>query len=99
MLSARQIQVLAINFPESPYYKNSSFYQSSDISWPTGDSVMAEVTALQAIYPCFHVYDAYQNGNNDYTDADAYNSPHLCPVGAQKLSVRVDSIIKGILGN
>jgi hypothetical protein len=60
---------------------------------------MEQVTSLQTKYPYFHVYDAYQNGNNDYTDADAYNSDHLCPTGAQKLTVRLDSLIQGILNN
>jgi len=97
MLSSLHIHLLAINFPESPYFKNTDHYESGNISWPTGEAVMAQVTALQANYPYFHVYDAYQNGNHDYGDSDAANSNHLCPHGARKLSLRLDSLIHGFL--
>lgn len=35
--------------------------------------------------------------NHDYTDADASENSHLCSVGAQKLSARLDSIAHMIL--
>jgi formylglycine-generating enzyme required for sulfatase activity len=95
--SARSIHLLAINFPESPYYKNTGHYLKSGPSWETGRAVLAQLEALQSIYPYFHVYDAYQDGNHDYTDEDAFTDNQLCPHGAEKLGTRLDSVIQKIL--
>ena len=96
-LAARKVHLLMINFPESPAYKNTDHYNMDGASWPTGMAVVRQLEALQDSSPYFHFYDAYQNGNHDYTDAEAQNWNHLCPVGAAKLSTRLDSLIHTIL--
>jgi len=58
---------------------------------------MGILRTLESEYPYFPVYDAYRDGNHDYTDEDALNWNHLCPHGAAKLSARLDSVILGIL--
>ena len=97
LLSAHQIHLLAISFPESPYYKNLGRYGIYGPTMETGIAVMAQFDSLQNVYPYFHVYDAYLYGNNDYTDEDAYDWDHLCPVGAAKLSGRLAVVIDSIL--
>jgi enolase len=97
LLSAHKIHLLAINFPESPYYKSTDHYQGDGPSWETGRAVLAQVKDLENSYPFFHVYDAYDDSNHDYTDEDAANWNHLCPNGAKKLSIRLDSLIQTIL--
>jgi hypothetical protein len=96
-LAALKIHFLMINFPESPAYKNTDHYGRDGPSWPTGKAVMAQFQSLGNGNPYFHFYDAYQNGNHDYTDEDASNWNHLCHVGAAKISARLDSLIQGIL--
>ena len=96
-LAALKIHFLMINFPESPAYKNTDHYGRDGPSWPTGKAVMAQFQSLGNGNPYFHFYDAYQNGNHDYTDEDAANWNHLCHVGAAKISARLDSLIQGIL--
>ena len=95
--SAHNVHLLAINFPESPYYKNTSFYGRLGPDWETGRAVLAQLKALETIYPYFHVYDAYNDGNNDYTDGDATDIDQLCPNGAKKLTGRLDTLIDSIL--
>ena len=59
--------------------------------------MMSQLRNLESQYPYFHVYDAYQDGNHDYTDADARDCNHLCSVGAAKLTGRLDTLIASIL--
>jgi uncharacterized protein (TIGR02171 family) len=96
-LATLKIHLLMINFPESPAFKNTDHYESSGPSWETGKAVMLQFQSLKNGNPYFHFYDAYLDGNHDYTDADASNSNHLCSVGAAKLSARLDSLIQTIL--
>jgi uncharacterized protein (TIGR02171 family) len=95
--SAYGIHLIAINFPESPYYKQTDHYLCAGPSWKTGKAVLAQIKNLENKYPYFHVYDAYQDGNHDFTDEDAHDFNHLCPIGAKKLSQRLDTQIQKIL--
>jgi uncharacterized protein (TIGR02171 family) len=97
--AARKIHVLMVVFPESPGYKNTDFFTRGGPSWETGRAVIAELKGLETENPYFHLYDAYNFGDHDYTDADAFNWNHLCPAGAVKLTKRLDTVIHGILGN
>jgi uncharacterized protein (TIGR02171 family) len=96
-LSAHRIHLLAVNFPENPAYKNTIAYSRGGPTWDVAHQVMDTLRKLEAQKPYFHIYDAYLDGNHDYTDQDAHNTNHLCSVGAEKLSVRVDSVIRNIL--
>jgi uncharacterized protein (TIGR02171 family) len=95
--AAAKVQVLMINFPESPAYKNTDHYQRPGPSWATGKDVVDRLKSLETTFPNFHFYDAYNNGDHDYTDADAGNWNHLNPRGAAKLTSRLDSLIRTIL--
>jgi hypothetical protein len=97
--AAANVAVLMINFPESPAYKNTDHYTRGGPSWATGRAVVAQLRSLESAYPNFHFYDAYNNGNHDYTDDEAQNWNHLCPRGAAKLSGRLDSLIHRILSD
>jgi uncharacterized protein (TIGR02171 family) len=96
-LNALHIQFLVINFPESPAYKNTSFYSASGLSWQTGEAVMQKFKSFEQAYQYYHFYDAYNNGNHDYADSEAFNASHLCSKGAAKLSHRLDSLINTFL--
>jgi uncharacterized protein (TIGR02171 family) len=97
-LSALKIHFLVVNFPESPAYKNTAFYDIYGIPRATGDSIMQKFKSFEQGNPYYHFYDAYNDGNHDYADSDAQNSNHLCPqTGAVKLSRRLDSLIHTFL--
>lgn len=95
--SARNIHLLVINFPESPYYKNASYYTRFGPGWETGREVIAQIKALERMYPYFHFYDANLDGNHDYTYDDAADYDRLCPQGAAKLSGRISTLIDSII--
>jgi uncharacterized protein (TIGR02171 family) len=96
-LSSLNIHFLVVNFPESPAYRNTSEYNISGLSWSTGEAVMEKFGTFEQGNPFYHFYDAYSNGNHDYADSEACNVNHLCPKGARKLSIRIDSLINTFL--
>ena len=91
-LAAKGIHLILINFPMSPKYKNTAYYSSDGPSWATATAVVVQFRALEASNSYFHFYDAYNNGVNDYSDADAFNCNHLCPNGAAKLTARLNTL-------
>ena len=96
-LSLRHVHLLMINFPESPYYRNTSYFTRFGPGWETGRAVIAQLKALDDMYPYFHFYDAYLEGNHDYTNGEATSYDRLCPVGAAKLTGRVKRLIDSVL--
>jgi uncharacterized protein (TIGR02171 family) len=92
------IHLLMINFPESPAYKSTDHFTRAGPSWATGEAVVQQLKALENTYANFHFYDAYNNGNHDYTDADASNWNHLCATGAAKLTARINPLIHSYIG-
>ncbi len=61
---------------------------------------MAQHSALQDSFPSYvHFYDGNLDGYHDYVDSEAFNFDHLCPAGARKFSIRMDSVVHEILGH
>jgi uncharacterized protein (TIGR02171 family) len=99
-LAGRKIHFLFYITPESPFYKNTASFGLYGPGWETGKAVVKQIVSLQDSFPGYaHFYDAYLNGNHDYTDEEAANFDHLCPAGAKKLSIRIDSLINVILNH
>jgi uncharacterized protein (TIGR02171 family) len=97
-LSARKIHFLTYTTPESPYYQSTESYGFQGPSRATADTVISMLLALQDSFPYFHFYDGNMWGNHGFVDSEAQNQDHLCPVGARKFSIRLDSIVQTILG-
>ncbi len=99
-LAQRGIHFLIYLTPESPFYGNFNTYDAAGPNIQTAGMIISELIALQDSVPgFFHFYDANKFGNHDFTDADAYDAAHLCTIGAQKFSVRLDSLVKVLLGS
>ncbi len=96
-LSARGIHLLVINFPVSPYYKNSSSYSTWGPSWGTATEILNHIRSLESQNPNFHFYDVNLNGNHDFSDGDANNENHLSGQGASKLTSRLNTVIDSLL--
>ncbi len=95
-LGSHGITWIVINFPVDPAYKNTSVCGPTGPVWQTEHDLFQILSADTSTNKFFHFYDANLDGNHDYGDSDAYldgNSDHLCSVGAEKLTGRVDSII------
>jgi uncharacterized protein (TIGR02171 family) len=88
---------IMIDYPMSPYYKNTEYYGPFGPSRTTAHEITQNLRALEASNRFFHLDDANMDGNHDYTSAEAGNENHLVYAGAEKLSTRVDSLIHAIL--
>jgi hypothetical protein len=86
-----------IDYPVSPYYKNTEYYGPFGPSRTTAHEITHALRVLEISNRFFHLYDANMDGNHDYADAEAGNENHLVYAGAEKLSARLDSLIHEIL--
>jgi hypothetical protein len=96
-LDSLKIHCLLYLTPESPFYKNTPYYTRYGPTWEMGRKIVDQFKTLADSLPYCHFYDAYNEGNHDYTDEDAYDWDHLSGSGAKKFSTRVDSIVRVIL--
>jgi uncharacterized protein (TIGR02171 family) len=92
-VSARKIHLVLVNFPQSPGYKTTGYYQKQGPGWQAAADVVAQAKGLEAISPYIHFYDAYDFGNHDYSADEAHDADHLSAKGAAKLTVRLDSLV------
>ena len=98
-LRNKGVHWILINFPVSPYYKNTQAYSTWGPSWQTAHDILQSLRQIDSTNDYFHFYDANDDGNHDYNSTiDAFDEDHLSSLGAAKLSMRVDSIIHLILG-
>jgi uncharacterized protein (TIGR02171 family) len=96
-LAQKQIHLLMVVTPESPYYRTTTAYTRYGPLRPDGEKLVAALDSMTINNPYCHFYDANKAGNHDYSDAEASDWDHLCDAGAKKLSRRLDTLIHGIL--
>jgi formylglycine-generating enzyme required for sulfatase activity len=89
----RGIHVLVVYLPESPGYLTDAMVGRLGPSHATYRQVRDWLRALEASNAYFHYYDAHNEGDHDYTDADAMDCQHLSNIGALKMSARIDSVL------
>jgi uncharacterized protein (TIGR02171 family) len=97
-LRNRGVHFLVINFPISPYYKNTGYYSWAGPSRNTAHEIISVMERLDTTNAFLHFYDANMDGDHDYGNDEAANEAHLSELGAVKLTGRVDSLIHSILG-
>jgi hypothetical protein len=90
----RKIQVVLVNFPQSPYYSNSPYMGKYGPTWSTWRNLSEKILGLQAAHAYLHNYDANKDGHHDYDSASFTNEDHLGRLGAAILSARLDSLIR-----
>jgi uncharacterized protein (TIGR02171 family) len=96
-LSARRIHLLIFIGPENPAYYSLNACGAFGPNLATGHAVIAAFKARELQNPYFHFYDGNIFGQHDYPSEDFFDDSHLCYAGAQKFSMRMDSLIQGIL--
>ena len=89
--------MLLVNFPTDPNYHTAECYNTQEIPISTAHEILVQFKRLETENPYFHLYDAYLDGQHDYTGAEAFDVGHLNGIGAEKMSTRVDSVIGAIL--
>jgi formylglycine-generating enzyme required for sulfatase activity len=92
-LAARGIHCFVVEYPENPAYKTTVSVGRYGPSHATYDTIGMWLRALERKNPYFHFYDANNNGDHDYSDAEALDANHLGYLGARKLSRRLDSLL------
>lgn len=85
--------VVGIVFPQSPLYAETGSFGRHGPPRSIAQKTLVHLDSLAAKYPHFVMMDEYHYGAHDYTDEMALDFDHLCVTGAQKLSLRLDSLL------
>jgi uncharacterized protein (TIGR02171 family) len=93
LLANKKLHCVMVNFPVSPHYKDMQYYGYYGPSWSTAEAILGDMRQIERENSYFHFYDANNDGNHDYTNAEALNQNHLDSLGANKLTLRVDSLL------
>lgn len=80
--------------PENPRYKETGSFGKQGLRRSQAPSLIAQIDSLSLKYPNFILMDENKMGDHDYTDEMAHDTDHLSPLGAEKLTLRLDSLIK-----
>jgi uncharacterized protein (TIGR02171 family) len=96
-LRKKGVHWIMIDMPVSPHYKNSPNYSFWGPARQTALDVQRKMSDIEHANPYFHFYNANMNGNHDYSDDEAQDENHLCASGANKLTVRLDSLIRTLI--
>lgn len=92
------VTVVGVVFPISPYYKNTGSYGRYGLRRSTAKKLMKRLEKLAAENDYFALMDENKMGNHDYLGDESFDYDHLCKPGAEKLTMRLDSLLK-ILDN
>lgn len=96
-LAARGIEVVLVNFPVSPHFRNTPRAGRWEPYWNTYHEIVKRLGDLEKSSPRIHFVDANLDGLHDYPDADALDWDHLASSGASRLSRRLDSLVEARL--
>lgn len=90
---------MGIVFPQSPKYKKTGAFGRHGFKRSDAIKFIDKIKAWQEYYPNFHFMDENKMGYHDYTDEMAYDYDHLSYIGAQKLTLKLDTSLKQWLVN
>ena len=88
------VTVVGVVFPISPYYKNTGSYGRYGLRRSTAKMLMERLEKLAAENDYFVLMDENKMGNHDYLGDVSFDYDHLCKSGAEKLTMRLDSLLK-----
>lgn len=96
-LNGLGINLLLYITPESPAFAEHNYSGVNGPSVDVGRQIVARFKEFENRYPFFHLYDANQFGNHDYSTSEFIDPDHLCTDGAAKFSKRIDSVMTTIM--
>jgi len=94
LAAEKNIYVIALETPQNPAYKNTGAYGIDGILRSEAPALLKKIQNISKDYPNFIFMDENKMGSHDYTSEMAYDDSHLGALGAEKLSLRLDSLIK-----
>ena len=90
----KNIYIIGIIFPQAPQYKNTGAFGAYGLPRSIAVQKIAYLDSLDKAEPYFILMDENKMGDHDYSDEMAHNRDHLSFLGAQKLTARIDSVLR-----
>ena len=94
----QNVVVVGVVFPISPYYRNTGSYGRHGMRRSTAEMLLKRLEELAETDKNFVLMDENRMGNHDYAGRVANDYDHLCYLGAQKLTLRLDSLLNTLDG-
>ena len=90
----KNIILIGVITPQNPRYKETGAFGFHGLLRSETPALIQEIDNISKTYPNFILMDENKMGNHDYTDDMAFDTDHLSALGAEKLTHRLDSLIK-----
>ena len=90
------VVVVGVIFPLSPYYRNTGSYGRHGMRRSVAEQLVMRLEKVAAESKNFVLMDENKMGNHDYLGEVSYDYDHLCIAGAEKLTMRLDSLLKAL---
>ena len=88
------VYVIGVVFPQSPGFKKTGAFGRYGLRRSETPALLQELQDLSKVYPHFIFVDENKMGDHDYKDSMAQNRDHLCSSGAERMTTRLDSLLK-----
>lgn len=94
MARARNIMVVGVIFPISPYYKETGSYGRHGMQRSHAKLIIEEIKKIADSESNFVLMDENKFGEHDYPSTMALDCDHLNARGAKRLSSRLNALVK-----
>lgn len=94
LAAKNDVKVVAVEFPQNPNYKNVNAYGKYGVRNSDAPEILGRIEALTEKYSNFIFFDQNKMGNHDYESGMNYDDDHLCRAGAERMTLRLDSLLK-----
>lgn len=94
VLDEKGINAVGLVYPQSPLYRETGAYGRHGVPRSLAEQTLKHLDSLSLRYSNFILLDENKMGAHDYTDDMAMDYDHLSAVGAKRLSMRLDSLLK-----
>ena len=93
-VSKKNIYVIGIIFPQAPMYKKTGSIGLYGFQRSAARKLIDRLDSIDRVKSHFVLMDENKMGDHDYTDEMALNRDHLSYLGAERLTRRIDSLLK-----
>lgn len=90
----KDIYVIGVIFPQSPNFKNTGSFGRYGIRRSEAPALLEEFKEMEKTYPNFVFWDENKMGDHGYKNNMAINRDHLSYFGAERLTRRLDALLK-----
>jgi hypothetical protein len=97
LATQKGIQVLIVNLPQNPLYKDMKMMGLLGPSYATYHKIVAHIDSITKSNNLVRFFDAGNDGNHDFTDDEALDANHLNYKGAARMGTKIDSVLQEML--